>query len=313
MKKYLITGCCGFVARYFVELLRSEGGAEIVGVDIPQRCVLEAEDFRYERMNLTERHDIYRLLESFRPDYIVHLASVSSVADSWKAPVESFVNNTNIFLNIADGVRELKLNSRILSVGSSEEYGNRPVSDMPLREDYQLRPNNPYSVARVSQELISKLYADSFGVDIVMTRSFNHIGPSQRDVFVVPSFVKQLVEIKRCGGGVMKTGDISIVRDFLDVRDVVKAYHKILLSGAKGEVYNVCSGEGVSLESVICEISSILEVKPRVELDPSRVRPADNAVIIGDNSKLVSTLGWKRSYTLNDTLKDMVAFAQEQV
>lgn len=204
------------------------------------------------------------------------------------------------------------MSARILSVGSSEEYGNYPEDKMPLQENYELYPNNPYAVARVSQELLSKLYASSLGVDIVMTRSFNHIGPRQREAFVISSFVKQLVDIaNHKQENKMLVGNTNIVRDFLDVRDVVDAYYKIVTKGIRGRVYNVCSGTGNRLSDIINEVSILLNITPKIEVDAERFRPADNMVIIGDNSKLKQDLGWSPKYLLTQTLQDMINYWKE--
>jgi len=308
MKKILMTGAAGFVASHFIEYLkRNNLEYEILGIDLADDMDLDYGHAKYKKINLADRALIQELLDNFRPDYILHLASVSSVSKSWQAPVESFVNNTNIFLNIAESIRELKLKTRILSIGSSEEYGNYPAEKMPLKETYELKPCSPYAVARVSQEMLSKLYADDYGVDIVMTRSFNHIGPRQRDVFVIPSFIKQLVDIKQGrADNKIYVGNIEIVRDFLDVRDVVDAYYKLLINGKKGEVYNVCSGRGVKLKEIIETASKILNISPEIVVDKSRIRPADNMVIIGDNSKLEQELGWCPEQDIEKTLVDMI-------
>lgn len=308
MKKFFLTGAAGFVSKYFVEYLNKENvQCEIIGCGKSKECNYHFPNFKYIQLDLRDKQEIFSLLNSFNPDYIVHLASVSSVSQSWEFPVASFVNNTNIFLNLIETVRELKLSSRILSVGSSEEYGNYAPSFMPLKETYELKPNNPYSVARVSQEMLSKLYCESFDIDVVMTRSFNHLGPGQKETFAVPSFIKQLCEIaKKNAQNSIDVGDINIVRDFLDVRDVVDAYYKILENGVKGEVYNVCSGEGVKLSSIINHIAEKLNVNPTVNINQEKIRPSDNYVIIGDNTKLCETLGWTKKYTLNRTLDDMI-------
>lgn len=312
-KKFLITGVCGFVARYFIEYLQENNiPAQILGLDIASQCTINAENFKYKQTDLTNKAVLKEILENFEPDYIIHLASISSVSQSWKEPVDSFVNNTNIFLNLAESVRELNLSARILSVGSSEEYGNYPEDKMPLQESYELYPNNPYAVARVSQELLSKLYASSLGVDIVMTRSFNHIGPRQREAFVISSFVKQLVDIaNHKQENKMLVGNTNIVRDFLDVRDVVDAYYKIVTKGIRGRVYNVCSGTGNRLSDIINEVSILLNITPKIEVDAERFRPADNMVIIGDNSKLKQDLGWSPKYLLTQTLQDMINYWKE--
>lgn len=312
MKKIIITGANGFVSRYFIEYLNENAiNFDILGLDISTDTDL---NIKYQQVNLTDKDLIYKILKEYQPDYILHLASVSSVAQSWHNPVESFVNNTNIFLNLIDSVRELNLHSRILSVGSSEEYGDYPADKMPLKENYELHPNNPYSVARASQEHLSKLYANSLGVDIVMTRSFNHIGPRQKDVFVVSSFVKQIVEIalgKR--DNLVHVGNVDVIRDFLDVRDVVDAYYKILTQGKKGEVYNVCKGEGVRLKDVIYLTSNVLSINVNLKVDETRIRPSESPLIIGDNSKLKNELLWSPKYSLDKTLCDIIDYWKSEI
>lgn len=216
--KYLITGANGFVSRYFIEYLQEqEPKATIYGVDITEGHI---KNVQYKQMDLTDRFTVYRLLEEIKPDYIVHLAAMSSVAQSWQDPAKCFINNTSVFLNLADATRELNLQCRILSVGSSEEYG---IYNEPVKEDFVLHPKSPYSVARLSQEYLSKLYVDNYRMDIVMTRSFNHIGPRQNSKFVIPSFIEQLVKISIGEQSEMSVGNVEVIRDFLDVRDVVVA------------------------------------------------------------------------------------------
>jgi len=313
MKKYLITGVGGFVGRYFWEyLLEHEPEFTVLGLDMMPEAPWEHPAFSYLPIDLTSSGAVNAVVGMFQPDYIVHLASISSVGQSWKAPADCFTNNTSIFLNLAEAVRAKCPEARMLSIGSSEEYGNYPPESMPLREGYELKPCNPYAVARVAQEMLSKLYADSYGLNIMMTRSFNHIGPRQRDVFVIPSFVKQLVEIKKNGGkGTMRVGNLDIVRDFLDVRDVVNAYWRILTKGKPGEVYNVCSGKGVKLRDIITATAELLSIEPTIEVDPTLVRPADNAVIIGDSSRIRESLGWEPKFIFEQTLNDMIKVFSE--
>lgn len=307
MRKILITGACGFVAQYMIRhILQQEPDAEISGIDVVPACQREAPGFRYRQLDLNNREATAALLAELAPDWIIHLAAASSVSASWRQPAETFLNNTGIFLNIVEALHHFKLKTRLLSVGSSEEYGSYPPEKMPLSEEYELHPGNPYAVARVSQELLSRLYARSYGVDIVMTRSFNHIGPGQRDTFVVPSFVRQLVELARHPGGALHVGNIEIIRDFLDVRDVADAYYRLLQVGHSGEVYNVCSGRGTRLRTIIDKITALLGIEVEIRIDPARVRPTDNPVIIGDNSKLRAATGWEPRHTLDATLQKMI-------
>lgn len=320
MKKILITGFSGFVSRYFCEYLEHNGirslikGIDIHDPDFKQESFKNIK-FDFERINLLDKGKVEKIIFEFQPDYILHLASFSSVAFSWKEPILSFQNNTNIFLNLLEAVRKLNISTRILSVGSSEEYGNVEEKDLPLIEDHLLKPVSPYAVARVSQELLSQIYINGYGLDIVMTRSFNHIGPFQKDIFVIPSFVKQLVQLKKSNTKTNQliTGDINIIRDFTDVRDVVAAYYLLLTEGEKGEIYNVCSGKGWSLKEIIDFISKILNIKVDVIVDATLFRPNDNKIIIGFNKKITSRLQWKVKYTIEQSLDDMIHYWEKQI
>lgn len=315
MDRYLITGFSGFVSRHFLEYLEGlQKQVSVLGVDI------NAPDFGldglshvqldFEKMDLLDQEGTEKTISRFQPKYILHLASYSSVAFSWKNPVKSFQNNTNIFLNLLEAAHSVKTGIRIISVGSSEEYGDLTKGQAKFCEEDTLHPVSPYAVARVSQEMLSKVYAKGFGLDIVMTRSFNHIGPGQKEIFVVASFAKRLVEMKKSGTTSTKlmTGDISLIRDFVDVRDVVRAYDGLLKKGRKGEIYNICSGIGYSLRDIIEQLASILDMKVQIETDEGLIRPIDNKVIVGSNEKIKRDIGWTPGIPLQRSLQDVINF-----
>jgi GDP-4-dehydro-6-deoxy-D-mannose reductase len=315
MKRILITGFSGFVSRHFCEYLeKNEIKSLIKGIDIHppdfKRDIFKNISIDFENIDILDKGKVDNIIVEFQPDYILHLASFSSVAFSWKEPIISFQNNTNIFLNLLETVRKQNLSTRILSVGSSEEYGNVRQEDMPLTEDHPLKPVSPYAVARVSQELLSQIYTSGYGLDIIMTRSFNHIGPFQKDIFVIPSFVKQLVEMKKSNKrtGRLVAGDLNIVRDFTDVRDVVNAYYQLFINGNKGDVYNVCSGQGFTLKEIVNKISHILNIEVIIDINPQLVRPSDNKIVIGSNDKLIRNTGWEAKYTLDQSLRDVISY-----
>ena len=308
MSRYLITGVQGFVGRYLVEYLQArEVDAKIAGIDIAKESDMKIE---YHSLDLSDKGQTAQIIQSFKPDYIVHLASISSVGQSWQDPAQCFKNNTNIMLNILEAVRQQNLKTRILSIGSSEEYGDYEVEQMPLSEDYKLEPQNPYAVAKLSQEMLGKVYT-ALGVDVVMTRSFNHIGPRQSNRFVVPSFIKQLVAISEGKQTQMQVGNIDVSRDFTDVRDVVAAYYTILHKGKSGEVYNVCSGHAHKLSEIITTAENILGIKANIEVDRSRLRPNDTMLIFGNNQKIKEELGWKPQYSFEQTIKDIITYWQQ--
>jgi GDP-4-dehydro-6-deoxy-D-mannose reductase len=319
LEKYLITGFSGFVSKHFIEFLDSlKIPCAVLGIDLYEP-VFDFNRFLYigctfSKVDLLEKEQIENAVSGFRPDYILHLASYSSVAFSWKNPVASFSNNTNIYLNLMEQVRKLNAKCRILSVGSSEEYGNVSADEMPLSESHSLRPVSPYAVARVSQEMLSKIYVDSFSMDIIMTRSFNHVGPGQKDIFVISSFAKQLVEIKTHDiKRELRTGDTTIIRDFLDVRDVVKAYYQLFKKGEKGEIYNVCSGKGITLDKVISFMADILGMKIDVTINPELIRPNDNQIIIGNNEKIKLRTGWQPCIKLEQSLTDIINYWKARI
>ncbi len=315
-KKILITGFSGFVARYFVEYLYNlEINVEIYGIDIQKptydtKYYLPRLRIRFQVLDMTDSDKLSNLFQEFTPDYILHLAAYSSVAYSWVNPMLSFINNSNIFLNLIKEVQEHNSKCRVLSVGSSEEYGNVKWDDLPIRENQPLCPISPYAVARVSQEMLSKVFSESFHMNIVLTRSFNHIGPRQDERFVVPSFIARIINIKKSGlnYGEIETGDLSVIRDFVDVRDVVKAYYVLLLNGRSGETYNICSGKGISLGSLVEFIGREVGVQVITKVNQKYIRPNENKIVVGSPFKIEVELGWQRKYGLYDTIRDMIQY-----
>ena len=315
MKRIIITGFSGFVSRHFLNYLyKNTVSFEVLGVDMnaPNFNLEKYEDrlkVTFKEVNLLDEDELNNTIKQFQPDYVLHLASISSVAYSWKNPAECFYNNTRIFLNLIDALRKNNLqNCRVLSVGSSEEYGNVSEEQLPLKEDMQLSPVNPYAVARVSQEMMAKVYVEGFGMNIILTRSFNHIGPYQDKRFVIPSFIHRILELKAQGleEGCIEVGDITVVRDFLDVRDIVEAYYLLLIKGVPGEVYNICSGDGRELSSIIAEIADIVDIHINSKVNEAYLRPDECRKVIGSYEKINKAFGWEPKISLRQTLKDMI-------
>ena len=315
--KILITGFAGFVSQHFLSLLNTnEPGSKVLGID-KNKPDFNFSSFphlsiAFENIDLLDKVATDKVLDDFKPEYILHLASVSSVAQSWLTPLETFVNNTTIFLNLVELVRVSNNKCRVLSVGSSEEFGDVNETELPLTEEHPLKPLSPYAVARVSQEMLSKIYADGFALDIIMTRSFNHIGPGQKDIFVISSFAKQLVQLSKNkeSKATLTTGNLSITRDFLDVRDVVKAYYLLLKKGRSGEVYNICSGNGIVLSDIVSKLCEILNLAIETKINPDLFRPNENKKIIGSYQKIKNELGWQPEIPLDKSLEDIIRYWQ---
>lgn len=317
--KILITGFSGFVSRHFLAHLEANAiDVEVLGI-ARSRPALPMPSFRHVRVSsrmhdLLDRSGVKDAIADFRPTHILHLAAYSSVGFSWNRPVDSFTNNTNILLNVLEQVRNLADHCRILSVGSSEQYGIVSPASLPLTEESPQRPVSPYAVARVAQEMLSRVYAQGYGLDVIMTRSFNHIGAFQRDAFFIPSIAKQLVNIRYHGAPPrLVTGDRSVIRDFVDVRDVVRAYLSLLLHGQSGETYNVCSGHGVRIEDVVKIMQEQLGTDASMETDPNLVRPSDNPVIVGSRAKILNAIDWSPRIPLRESLATVITWWKEQL
>jgi len=312
MKSILITGISGFVGGHFTQyLLRKKKGYDIYGVsrskptwDFIQDQDLNLSSITFHQCDLLDSARINAIIEEIQPDYILHLASFSSVAQSWKEPLASFLNNTNAFLNIVEAVRIQELKTRILSVGSSEEYGIVNTSDLPLTEKKQVNPANPYAVARVSEEYLAQIYVKGYHLNICCTRSFNHIGPRQSDQFVVSSIARQFADIAvNHKKPIIKIGAASIIRDFVDIDDVILAYDAILETGIPGEVYNVCSGRGYSIQDIVGCLSRLTRISVTVEQNKDLLRPIDNPVLIGSYEKLHHETGWEPTCSIEQSLE----------
>lgn len=309
MTTYLITGYGGFVGQYFLHFLNTlPHKMKVIGIsrkEVINPQIYNNIELIIEHFDLNDRTKFNQVLQKYTPNYIIHLAGVSNIQDSWLYPQETFLNNIQIYFNLIEGVRNLKIKSRILAIGSADPYGKINHAVIPLKETQNLNPINTYSVAKMSQEYISKIYVENFGLDIVLTRSFNHIGAGQTTRFVIPNFVQQIVQNPT---KTMLVGNLKMIRDFLDVEDIVKAYYVLFQLGIKGEVYNVCSGIGYSIEEILKKIYKIVGYEVPYQINPHLIRPSDNPIIIGDNTKICSTTNWKPSIELNETLQKIIAY-----
>jgi GDP-4-dehydro-6-deoxy-D-mannose reductase len=318
MKKILITGFSGFVAYHFLNYLNSisfNTQIDILGLDLHKPKDYDL--WHFENLNikiiecqLINRDAVIKIVKDFNPTHILHLAALSSVGLSWQDPAGCFENNTTIFLNLAEAVREYIPECRMLCIGSSEEYGTVTLDDLPLKETKCIHPSNPYAITKMVQEEMGKCYVDKFKMNIIFTRSFNHIGPRQRDTFVIASFAKQvaLAMIENKSEISITAGNIAVKRDFLDVRDVVKAYYSLLTNGKSGEVYNVCSGNSYSLSSIIENLTSLSGVKIKTVINKDLLRPNDIVEIRGDNTKITTDTGWRVEYTITRSISDVLEY-----
>jgi len=294
--RVLVTGSDGFVGRHVVRALRVAGHEP---VEWPGFDAEGGTDVRDAPAVLA------RIGEAV-PDAVVHLAGQSSVARSHDHPAESFDVNATGTVNVLQAARTRSPRARVLVVGSGEVYGAIPAGAI-ADETFPLAPRSPYAAGKAAAELAALQFHRSYGLDVVCARPFNHVGRGQSPHFVMPSFARQIAAERRgeTAGGVLLTGDLSPVRDFSHVEDVVAAYLCLLQRGTPGGVYNVASGVGTAIGDVVARMLSLSGVHLRLQVDPDRVRPVEVPVLVG-SSRALRALGWSPRRTLDDALVEVL-------
>ncbi len=335
----LITGALGFVGMHLTRSLLL-AGLDVVGVgkhspgetlpvtigefsqisgdpDLSGSVRYEgpAGVFTYLVMDLQQPAPVLDLVKKIKPVMVYHLAAQSSAAYSFNHPAETFRSNVMGTVNLLEAVRALPvaLHPVVLSVGSCEEYGPQDPSAYPLQENAALNPLSPYAVSKVSQTLLCRQYVKAWDLPIIAVRSFSHTGPGQDSRFVFPSFARQIAAAEAGSGPAeILTGDLSVVRDFLNVRDVVTAYRLLMKEGFPGEIYNVSSGQSVTIQHGLDTMIGLADCPITVRQDPALMRPTDTPIIIGDNSKLCRDTGWQPEWDLTTTLGSLLDEARKE-
>lgn len=305
--RVLVTGASGFVGPHAVRAL-ADAGHEVWTTDRREASSepQEAPAERHRICDLTQAPRVLELVREVRPEAVLHLASVSSVAQSLRHPRHALLNNLMATCSVLEALRDMP-GTRALLVGSAEQYGNAAPEELPLREEHPFRPASPYAVSKVAQEHLALQYHDTWGVDVVLTRSFNHTGPGQNPDFALPAFAQQIVQAERGAGEPrLRVGNLEVQRDFLDVRDVARAYALLLEHGQNGCAYNVCRGVAHRLRDLVDAMVRRASVEIRVEIDASRLRPADLLVLRGDPTRLQERTGWTPRHSMEQTLGDVL-------
>lgn len=301
----LITGVNGFVGHYLSQYLL-EKGYEIYGTVIEDK--IKIDDVKILKMNLLNKKEVNETIKNINPEQIYHLAGQSAVGLSWDNPTLTMDVNINGTINLLDAVRNNNINTKILIIGSSDEYGIIKPEECPINEQHKLNPNSPYAISKMAQEEISKLYIKSYKMNIIMVRAFNHIGPMQSKNFVVSDFASRIAEIEKGAEAIIRVGNLEAYRDFTDVRDIVKGYKLLMDDGKIGEIYNIGSGKPYKIQQILDILLSLSTINIKVKIDENRLRPSDVPIIQCDNSKIKSHTNWLIEYDIKDTLKDTLDY-----
>ncbi len=312
--KAIITGAAGFVGSYLANAVKNQLFCDVI-------AVIHNSDSQNSdcwddvvTLDMLDEEMIYMVLSDIRPDYIFHLAAQSSVSRSWEDPAFTIRVNIEGTLNLLNSIRRLDYVPRVLIVGSGDEYGECQTGESVISETTSLNPRSIYAITKVCQNMMSTIYAQAYGLQLVMVRSFNHIGPGQSTTFVVSDFCSQVAKIEAGKQHpIIKCGDLTVKRDFTDVRDVVRAYVKLMQYGRYGETYNVGCGRAVALQDILTIMLSMTSTDIRVEIDPKRIRPADVKVVEPDISKLYNDTGWEPEIPLDKTISDTLEYWRRRV
>jgi GDP-4-dehydro-6-deoxy-D-mannose reductase len=313
--KALITGISGFVGSHLAEYLLETTDWQIAGTvfgpygNIADLCgrleLYPAELSRIDVMNF--------ILEQAQPDVIFHLAAQPLVSASLRDPWPTMETNIRMQLNVLEGVHQVRPDCRVLVVGSGEEYGLVSPGDLPIDEETPLRPLSAYAVSKVAQDLLGQQYYLTHQLHVIRVRPFNHIGPRQRVGFVAPDFASQITAAELgLRPPVIEVGNLSVKRDFTDVRDVVRAYVLLITEGKPGQVYNVGSGVSHAIQEVLDALLAMSKVSIEVQQDPRRMRPSDVPEVICDASLLREHTGWQPVIPFQQSLRDIFDYWRQE-
>lgn len=306
--KILVTGAAGFVGHHLIAALKTYADKEIYAfvlnekekdnVDLPPENIYQ--------VDITNSTAVYENIEKIKPDVVYHLAAQSSVGLSWKYPALTYNVNITGTANILEALSVHSSKARTILIGSAEEYNVTASDCQPISETHSLAGNNPYSVSKMAQEAAAELFLKNTDLQIIRVRAFNHIGAGQETKFVIPDWCSQVIALEHDldRTACLRVGNISVKRDFTDVRDIVRAYILIAEKGISGEIYNVGSGESRRLEEILNIIKKYsLRDDITWETDESKIRPSEIPELRADVSKLKAAVGWDKTYSLEESIK----------
>jgi GDP-4-dehydro-6-deoxy-D-mannose reductase len=312
----LITGVAGFAGVYLAELLAAKG-IETYGVSLEKEfkpfLPIEPSAVRYSALDICDRPRVLELLNDIHPDLIFHLAAITSPRQSIQDPESSYEVNLGGTLAVLEAIRVHKIRCRFLLVSSSHVYGNA-ISRRPISEDAPLRPETPYAASKVAGEMAAYQYWESYRIETVRVRAFNHTGPGQKPGFVCPDLARKVVEIER---GLrpprLEVANPGHVIDFSDVRDVVRGYYSALTQGVAGEVYNLCSGTGLLVREIAENLIARAQTVSELVTVGLGVTPEKDRTLVGDCTHASRGLGWNPSIPFHQTLNDVLDYWRREL
>lgn len=311
--KILATGANGFVGSYLIRELATHGhcvyGGAMVGSKVPAESSAV-----WVTLDVAKYKDVEQVMDSVKPDAIIHLAAQSMVQQAWNEPAETVLTNTIGTIHLLQAVKKIAPKIKVLTIGTSEEYGASGKQGIPLVEDMPCLPQNPYAVSKLAAGQIALQMAAKDGLRVVHARPFNHFGPGQRTGFVVSDFSAQIAKIEQgLQLPVIRVGNLSAQRDFTDVRDVVAAYRLLIESNCENGIYNICSGRPRAMQEILDYLVTQAQVAVKVEIDTERLRQADVPLFVGSANKIHKETGWSPQITFEESLLDTLNWWRRKI
>lgn len=305
--RVLVTGATGFAGRHLLQHLLDQGDEVLATAVEPSVGETLPAGVKYKPLNIAERSECERIVGEYAPEGLVHLAGMAFVPDAERDFRKALEINVEGADNVLAACREVNPKTRVVVVSSSEVFGKLTGAELPLTEATPIAPAHNYGVTKAALELLANRYLIRKELDVVVARSFNHIGPGQRPDFVVSSFAKQLAQIDlSLTPPEIRVGNLKALRDFTDVRDIVRGYRLALTKGSG--TYNLCSGRAVSIESILKTLLALTEVSVEVQEDPNRMRPSEVPEIRGSFARAEADLGWRPLIELEQSLTDVFEY-----
>lgn len=314
IKKAFITGAGGFVGKHLLRYLSQHTDWELHANAHHQPDGLDLPRLQWQAIDLTDRPNAAAAIAVIQPDYVFHLAAQSNVQRAFLDPEATIINNIVSQLVLLESLRKSSPDARIMITCSSEQYGMIRPTDIPIDEETPFRPTNPYAVSKVAQDSLALQHFLSYGQQTIRVRPFNHIGPGQTEHFVTAAFARQVALIEAGKQEpVIYVGNLEAVRDFTDVRDMVRAYHLAITLGEPGEVYNIGYGQGRSIQWILDTLIGMSSVKVEVRQDPARMRPSDIPSLVCNPARFQARTNWQPSIPIEQTLSDILDYWREKV
>lgn len=322
MSTVLITGVSGFVGSHLAEYLVKKHSMRVIGLarrrgrvdNLEDAGLFSCDSFQLEMGDVTDPYSVEGIIIKHKPSIIFHLAAQSFVPLSWKQPLETFRTNVEGTINVLEAVRKHVPDATVQIAGSSEEYGLVYPSEAPVPETNPLRPMSPYGVSKVAADYLGYQYHLSYGLNVVRTRAFNHTGPRRGEEFVVSSFCQQALKVKAEVQKEISVGNLSALRDFTDVRDMVRAYYLAATSELDSGPWNIATGKARTIRSVLeLIIAKTGLFSDCIVEDESRMRPSDVPILRGDSTKFRVATGWAPKIPFEETVEDTLEWWRKKL